>query len=209
MARTLKAPDVLDLRFQSFGQYLVLGKGHKTKHGQFWICQCACNQQAEIHEAALVEGRATSCGCDYQGRGTKFKDLTGLQIGKWLVLGLSHGLGRQRYWHCVCLCGKRKEVLGCSLRDGRSRGCLMCIKSLTKHRWYGDLFTLRITGVNKHGQAVWLCVCKCGKEHCVAAQDLRTGNTRSCGCFKRKQRAEQAQNEFVEKFGDLPFVSYA
>jgi len=209
MARTLKTPSVLDLRFQSFGQYLVLGKGKKTKHGQFWVCQCACNMQAEIHEAALVDGRATSCGCDYQGRGTKLKDLTGFQIGKWLVLGLSNRLGRQRYWHCVCLCGKIKEVLGCTLRDGDSRGCALCIKPLTKHRWYGDLFTLRITGTNKHRQAVWLCVCKCGREHTVSATEMRDGGTRSCGCFKRKKRTERAQNEFVGKFGDLPFVGCA
>jgi len=56
---------LLDLRFQQFGAYLVLGKGKTTAHGPFWICQCQCNQQVEIHHDALVEGRATHCGCAF------------------------------------------------------------------------------------------------------------------------------------------------
>ena len=104
MARTLKTSGALDLRFQSFGQYLVLGKGQKTKHGQFWVCQCACNQQAEIHEAALVEGRAKSCGCDFRDSLARIRPmqyLTGRQCGPWLVGDpLYHK--KKLYWQCQC-----------------------------------------------------------------------------------------------------------
>jgi hypothetical protein len=32
--------------------------------------------------------------------------------------------------------------------------------------------------------AVWNCVCDCGKQIKVRGHDLRTGNTKSCGCLK-------------------------
>jgi len=33
------------------------------------------------------------------------------------------------------------------------------------------------------GRAVWLCRCACGASALVRGGDLRSGNTRSCGCF--------------------------
>ena len=32
-------------------------------------------------------------------------------------------------------------------------------------------------------QAQWRCVCDCGKETVVRSQDLRSGHTKSCGCY--------------------------
>lgn len=39
----------------------------------------------------------------------------------------------------------------------------------------------------KGGQAKWTCICDCGETKVVKAGDLRTGNTKSCGCFKSDQ----------------------
>ena len=36
--------------------------------------------------------------------------------------------------------------------------------------------------------AYWLCECSCGKKLLVSARSMRTGNTRSCGCSRRKKR---------------------
>lgn len=33
-----------------------------------------------------------------------------------------------------------------------------------------------------------LCICECGKERIVAVADLRSGNTNSCGCSRRRAR---------------------
>jgi hypothetical protein len=35
------------------------------------------------------------------------------------------------------------------------------------------------------GKARWRCLCECGNEHVVNASDLRSGNTKSCGCLNR------------------------
>lgn len=42
-------------------------------------------------------------------------------------------------------------------------------------------------GNNKHKQAMWKCLCKCGKETVVAGNDLRSGHTKSCGCWDIEQ----------------------
>lgn len=36
------------------------------------------------------------------------------------------------------------------------------------------------------GKPQWLCSCICGRSSVVMASDLRTGNTRSCGCIQRE-----------------------
>lgn len=35
-------------------------------------------------------------------------------------------------------------------------------------------------------KARWLCKCSCGKTHTPTTLDLRSGRTRSCGCFRRE-----------------------
>jgi len=200
MARTLKTPSVLDLRFQSFGQYLVLGKGKKTKHGQFWVCQCACNQQAEIHEAALLEGRAKSCGCDYvnsrgQYRGPGYyRDLTGQQYGNMLVLQRMVGKHlKKTWWQCQCTCGQEAAILRSNLLSGNSRQCKRCaysnLSNIVTQRWYGAWFVLERGQSTPHGAAQYLCRCgRCGREILVASESLRTRTSQSCGCPGKGQR---------------------
>lgn len=37
---------------------------------------------------------------------------------------------------------------------------------------------------NKHGKAMFNCVCSCGSAVTASGTDISTGNTRSCGCLK-------------------------
>lgn len=52
-------------------------------------------------------------------------DITGQTFGKWIVLYKTdkRNAGGVIYWHCQCQCGKEKDVLGTSLRTGRSLSC--------------------------------------------------------------------------------------
>ena len=52
-------------------------------------------------------------------------DITGRTFGKWTVLYKTdkRNAGGVIYWHCRCECGKEKDVLGTSLRSGRSLSC--------------------------------------------------------------------------------------
>lgn len=49
---------------------------------------------------------------------------------------------------------------------------------------YGLLTVMHLThDRNKHGQALWRCVCDCGNEKLVTLGNLTSGNTKSCGCL--------------------------
>lgn len=36
-------------------------------------------------------------------------------------------------------------------------------------------------------KAMWLCKCDCGKEKIVRSENLKSGNTQSCGCYNREK----------------------
>ena len=68
--------------------------------------------------------------CNLIGKNPKHQntttiDITGQRFGKWLVLYKTNkrNAGGVIYWHCKCDCGKEKDVLGTSLRSGRSLSC--------------------------------------------------------------------------------------
>lgn len=41
----------------------------------------------------------------------------------------------------------------------------------------------------------WVCLCECGKQVVVATQELRKGDTRSCGCLFKEMLVEKHLNE--------------
>ena len=41
---------------------------------------------------------------------------------------------------------------------------------------------------NKHGSAMWLCKCDCGRETVVRTSSLKNNGTKSCGCLYKETR---------------------
>ena len=86
--------------------------------------------------------RKTERRRNFPRRTKKLIDLTGKRFGRWLVLGLHPE--RVRYgkdkravaalWHCVCVCGEERLVLGNNLRQGFSRSCGCLIRDKTTER---------------------------------------------------------------------------
>ncbi len=73
-----------------------------------------------------------------------FIDMTGLRFGKWTVIEQAEPLKDNRgynivRWKCQCDCGTVKDVIGTTLRSGRSKscGCDKSVRSAVAH----DLFT--------------------------------------------------------------------
>ena len=52
---------------------------------------------------------------------------------------------------------------------------------------FGKLIVLYKTGKTKDRHAVYRCKCDCGSELDVISTNLKSGNTRSCGCIKIEQ----------------------
>ena len=57
---------------------------------------------------------------------------------------------------------------------------------------FGRLIAVRYDHTNTDNKAVWLCECDCGDMCYVAAKSLRSGNTKSCGCYRHDRQIESA-----------------
>lgn len=55
---------------------------------------------------------------------------------------------------------------------------------------YGRLTIEDYAGLNKRHERLYRCMCDCGNESIVVGSDLKRGNTKSCGCY-RKDRARE------------------
>lgn len=46
--------------------------------------------------------------------------------------------------------------------------------------------------VGKRKRSAWLCRCECGVEKVVKSEELKNGDTKSCGCLNNEKRSERA-----------------
>ena len=74
-------------------------------------------------------------------------NITGKQFGSWTVISFAHirkynNGNTVTVWKCVCICGKRKNVVGQTLRNGQS---ISCHCSQRKHGLAGsDIYNIWI-----------------------------------------------------------------
>lgn len=80
----------------------------------------------------------------------KVIDLIGRRFGRWTVLERSENVEGKTVWKCKCDCGVIKDVLGNSLRSGKtlSCGCLVKEKS-TKHGMYKSRLNKEYRGLKQ------------------------------------------------------------
>lgn len=116
-----------DLTGQRFGR-LVAIKPSKVKKdsNRWWICKCDCGKTISVRSVCLVRGDTTSCGCFQKERAGAylFKDLSGMQFGKLIVIGRASGNYDHAYWKCRCECGNTVEAVdGYNLTHGYTQSC--------------------------------------------------------------------------------------
>jgi len=187
---------LLDLRFQQFGAYLVLGKGKTTAHGPFWICQCQCNQQVEIHHDALVEGRATHCGCAFGllPGGKVRVNWVGRHVGQSLVLEPAPNTrAGARAYQVRCLNGHTRIAEGREL--ARNKGaCPRCgPRKPLRSRWYSaEMFLGDLAAIHPKRGLLYHCHYRCGHRRVAAAVDIRQGMYARClVCLKLCSKSQQ------------------
>ena len=64
---------------------------------------------------------------------------------------------------------------------------------------FGRLTVIERMPNNQRRQAVWKCICDCGKEVIVEAGHLRSGHTQSCGCYGREQATKHNTSHGMSK----------
>ncbi len=77
---------------------------------------------------------------------------------------------------------------------------------------YGYLTVIARAPNSKDGRAMWKCKCDCGKEVVVSGKNLRSGNTKSCGCLHTEKlraiRREKHINMLNQTYGYLTVLDY-
>lgn len=135
----------------------------------------------------------------------------GRRFGKLTVIEDS---GRRRgeciLWRCRCDCGgeclavRRQLISGAVASCGcakQKRTVFVGAEDLTDRR-FGKLTALRRVENDKNGKPRWMCQCDCGGTKAVAAQDLKNGRTRSCGC-ERYSTSYNMRDLTGRRFGRL------
>lgn len=135
--------------------------------------------------------------------------MVGKRFGRWTVVSFSRkGKHGELYWNCRCDCGEEKEVVGYSLRRGRSTSCgCWLIKKWKEREIVGKRFGRLVCLCPSKEQNKWECVCDCGNKTIVATYPLVSGTTRSCGCMQRESISERNTRKRVrlagQRFGRL------
>ena len=145
----------------------------------------------------------------------KLKDLTGNKYGRLTVIGLdlerNNKLKREgkyrTYWICKCECGTMKSIDGCNLKKGSTLSCGCLNKELAskrvfkdlKGKRFGRLFVKDIAYKTDKSKIYWNCICDCGNETIVQGNNLISGKTQSCGCYRIERVRESFINDITGK----------
>lgn len=127
----------------------------------------------------------------------QLKDRTGIRYGHLVALEYKGNSN----WLCQCDCGKQKIVYGGHLENGHTKSC-GCIRP-PRTNLYGQTFG-RLKVIDWEGHGKWRCQCECGNEVLVQTDNLKSGNTKSCGCLQRDRASEASLISLVgNRYGKL------
>lgn len=148
-------------------------------------------------------------------------DMANFQINKLKVLHISENRTSSGSikWVCQCDCGNICEVDGSRLRSGKAKSCgCESKKALEKGRGisfqdltnqqFGKLTVIeRIENkIYKERKFVqWKCKCACGNYCTVIADNLKSGNTQSCG-FCNENSHGNIKIEQLLKSNNINFI---
>lgn len=145
----------------------------------------------------------------------RFVDLTGQNFGRLAVVGRAENAGKNLRWTCRCTCGNTVVVHGGNLRNGHTKSCGCLSKERTSEtklkdltgRKFGRLIVVSRAENSKKGAVQWNCICDCGNATVVLSGNLRSADTKSCGCLNKEQRSKRTLKDLTgQPFGRLTVV---
>lgn len=179
----------IDIVGNKYGRLLVTHYSYSDRYGNsYWQCLCDCGNVGVFRGSHLKNGTTRSCGCLLTDV-NKNKSITkGKKYGKLTVL---KEFGKNKYnritYLCKCDCGNEIVVDSNSLCRGNTKSC-GCLNLVPHNKLniigekYGKLLVVKEVGRTKTGKIKYLCKCDCGNEKVVVINELRRGDTKSCGC---------------------------
>lgn len=195
----------IDLSGKVFGRLTIRCMSHKNSNGQsMWLAVCECGNERIVNVGALNSGHTTSCGCAKADAARERNernnpDVIGKKFGLLTVVSRAENSNAaKRRFNCVCDCGGSSvsvysalvngHVLscGCLQKDSISKTGKLRLDDLTGKRFSRLLVLGRCIDDSTTGKPKWDCKCDCGSLASVNAVDLRSGATKSCGCYLRE-----------------------
>lgn len=179
-----------DLTNKRFGMLVAKYPLEERRHRKVvWHCVCACGNEVDVISNGLTSGNTTSCG---KHRKSTIKHLVGKVFGELTVMSLAYTKNNKAYWNCKCECGDTCIVDTTRLTSGKKIHC-----NNSKHRskprenLVGKSFN-KLTVKSYAGNGRWNCTCSCGsgKNVCVITTELKSGHTKSCGCYHKEAIAK-------------------
>lgn len=137
------------------------------------------------------------------------EDFVGRYFGKLKVLEeLEPTPSGVRKMRCRCECGNERITSAQNLKRGKTKLCLECLKASRIEDLTGKRFgRLTVVGLGEHrntnGQVQQLCRCRCGNVIEVVAAKLKSGNTKSCGCYKEERNAIAHKKNKYDLSGEI------
>ena len=199
----------IDITGQRFGRLTAIELSGHNRHGKrLWRCRCECGREIVCVGSALKSGNTQSCGCLQREMASLANrdDLSGRTFGKLTVLSLSHVTDDGRYetvYRCECECGAIRMVHRNQLISGKVTTCgnKICQPYQPEDetgKQYGRLTVLErcedMVTPNGRNHITWRCQCLCGNVVVVRGDNLRSGQTTSCGCKHIEQAREIGLN---------------
>lgn len=140
------------------------------------------------------------------------KDLSNEKFGDYTVIYRTLGEDlKYVYWLCQCSeCNKYVAKKATSLQNSSNEcDCRYDLTGKIFGRWYVEYLSEQKT--NK-GRKMYHCKCQCGNEKDVPSENLRRGDSQSCGCLNREKIALSTQERCridlsSQRFGKLTVIS--
>jgi hypothetical protein len=197
---------VNDLTGQKFGRLTVIKRVENNIEGRaVWLCECNCDNKTQklVTGKHLLNGSIVSCGCKKKERK---RELTGQIFGRWKILKRDNS-SKSSKWICECSCDLKtiRSVDEYSLISKVSQSCGCLNREISSQRAFnpiGHKFNKLIVeykyGTDESGVSLWFCKCDCGGENIVTYGNLKSGNVKSCGCWKNEVIHQRECNTYIK-----------
>lgn len=108
-------------------------------------------------------------------------------------------------------CNKKYEMNKYNVKRRKNNLCRDCIKNKEYVYLVGkklNNLTVLSMGVGKKrkdgcASSIFICRCDCGKEFSAFANSVKSGHTKSCGCYKIKKRSEAWSGKNNPQFSNM------
>lgn len=147
---------------------------------------------------------------------SKLIDLAGRKFGFLTVIEKSPKKSKSgSVWNCLCDCGNIIDVTAVNLKSGNTKSC-GCQKGKLRNETigektfagirFGNLLVIEKLEKRQGSNALWKCLCDCGKTTVVNQENLISGHTRSCGCQSSRMKIGERSSKHKKSNTRLYYV---